>query len=296
MATKHRPQPAPRTTERPFVTPEGVDLRLNIADASQRAAAFIIDAIIIVLIMIALFFALAFTGGLLFRMTGKFGGEIALSVGLLIFFLLRNFYFTLFEMTPAAATPGKRMVGLRVAARDGGQLRAQAVFTRNIMRELEVFVPLSMMMQSASSGGVSGWIYLLGFVWSFIFVFFPLFNKDRLRLGDLVGGTWVVRTPKLSLGRDMADDGSSQIARFGFSPAQLDAYGAKEVQVLEGVLRARNRQTQAMVAERIMKKIGWIPHPAQNDAEFLSAYYAAVRGHLEKKLLMGVRRRDKHDV
>jgi len=40
-----------------------------------------------------------------------------------------------------AATPGKRILGIRVAARNGKALTAEAVFARNAMRELEVFLP-----------------------------------------------------------------------------------------------------------------------------------------------------------
>lgn len=139
-------------------------------------------------------------------------------------------------------------------------------------------------------------MYLLAFVWAAIFVFFPLFNKDRLRVGDLIGGTWVVRTPRRKLIRDMADDGAGRMAAYDFTPAQVDAYGAKELHVLETVLRRGDRKTQRDVADRIAKKIGWTRSPQEADRDFLSAYYAALRGRLEQKLLMGVRRRDKHDV
>ena len=69
----------------------------------------------------------------------------------------------------AAATPGKRIMGLRVASRDGGRLKAEAVFSRNAMRELEVFLPLSVLGARASEGGVDSWLYLLGFVWAGVF-------------------------------------------------------------------------------------------------------------------------------
>lgn len=278
-------------TERAFVTPEGVDLRLSIGDAGQRAAAFLLDASIIVAILIGFTLLVVLTG------LGAMGAgrELLAIIWLAVFFLLRNFYFTAFELSAAAATPGKRIMGLRVASRDGGRLRAEAVFSRNAMRELEVFLPLSVLGARASEGGVDGWIYLLAFIWAGVFVFFPLFNRDRLRLGDLVGGTWVVRTPRRKLTRDMADDGVQRIASYDFTARQLDAYGAKELHVLESVLRQGDRKTLASVAERIARKIGWTRED-DTDREFLTSYYAALRGRLEQKLLMGVRRRDKHDV
>lgn len=283
-------------TERPFVTPEGVDLRLNIGDAGQRAAAFMLDAAIIVGVLIG--FSIA--AGLL-RIgaavaTGGRGGELMAVIWLVGAFVLRNFYFTAFELSGAAATPGKRAMGLRVASRDGGRLKAESVFVRNAMRELEVFLPLSLLFSRAGEGDVESWMYILGFIWAGIFVLFPLFNKDRLRIGDLIGGTWVVRTPKRKLSRDMADDGAARVATYAFTPAQIDAYGAKELHVLESVLRQEDRKTMQAVAERIAGKIGWTRAPHDSDRDFLSAYYAALRGRLEHKLLMGVRRKDKHDI
>ncbi|CAN7384905.1 RDD family protein [Phenylobacterium sp. LjRoot164] len=276
---------------RAFVTPEGVDLRLQIGDGGQRAAAFFIDVLIIAAALLGLTILAIATG---VTSGGQAGMEIAAIIWLLIAFLLRNFYFTAFELSAAAATPGKRMLGLRVAARDGGRLRAEAVLVRNAMRELEVFMPLSVIMVRTQEGGGQAWMYLLGVVWVGIFALFPLFNRDRLRIGDLVGGTWIVRTPRQRLARDMAVEGSERLVRYPFTPAQLDAYGEKELHVLEEVIRRRDRRTVRAVAERITTKIGWTASPDQDDYDFLSAYYAALRGRLESRMLMGRRRRDKH--
>jgi uncharacterized RDD family membrane protein YckC len=286
-------EPATRSLRRVFVTPEGVDLRLNIADAGQRAGAFLLDAAIIIAVLIALTILSAIMG---LGSAGQGGFEVVAVIWLLGFFLLRNFYFTVFELSAAAATPGKRVFGLRVAARDGGRLKAESVFARNAMRELEVFLPLSILVSQTNQGGAESWLWLLSVVWAGIFVFFPLFNKDRLRPGDLVGGTWVVQTPRNKLNRDMADDGAERLGRFAFTPAQLDAYGARELHVLETVLRQRDRRTVHAVADRIAGKIGWPREDPGGDEDFLSAYYVALRGRLEQRLLMGVRRRDKHDV
>jgi uncharacterized RDD family membrane protein YckC len=232
------------------------------------------------------------------RAAGMKGAEVMAVLWLLGFFLLRNFYFVGFELSAAAATPGKRVMGLRVAARDGGRLRPGAIFARNAMRELEIFIPISMLFAPAGveGGGVEGWMYLLGVTWAGVFLLFPLFNKDRLRAGDLIGGTWVVRAPKRKLMRDMADEGAERLQRYAFTLEQIDAYGAKELHVLEDVLRQRERKTMRAVADRIAGKIGWSRLAEEDDYDFLSAYYAALRKRLEARLLMGVRRRDKHDV
>ena len=220
--------------------------------------------------------------------------EATIVVLALTSFLLRNAYFILFELGPRAATPGKRALGLRVAARNGGRLTSDMVFARNFMRELELFVPLSFIL--AGGQGVDGWLKLLGLIWCAIFVFFPLFNRDRLRVGDLVAGTWVVKAPKTALLPDLAGDGEVRLADFSFTQAQLDAYGVYELQVLEDVLRRRDRKTMQSVADRIRSKIGWIRGANEMDGDFLSAYYAAVRGRLESRLLFGKRKKDKFDV
>ncbi|MGZ9099834.1 MAG: RDD family protein [Brevundimonas sp.] len=283
-----------RTRQRTLVTPEGIDLRLEIASVGQRLGALIIDLLIIIGVIVAF----SISAGLVLGSMGRGSAEMIAVIWLLGLFLLRNGYFLGFEMSARAATPGKRAMGLRVAARDGGRLKFEAIFTRNVLRELELFLPLSVMLAMPLSGGggdVDGWIYVLGLVWCAVFVFLPLFNADKLRAGDLVAGTWVLRAPRQKLLRDMADDGAVHQPDFAFTPAQLDAYGVKELQVLEQVLRTRDRPTVRAVADRIAGKIGY-ERGAAPDIEFLRAYYHAIRGRLESRLLMGRRRKDKFDL
>lgn len=289
-AGKYAPSPARqrRMLERSLVTPEGVDLRIRLADAGERAGAFCIDIAIIAAALIAVTFVSLLAG----VSTGS--AEFVAVIWLLAFFILRVFYFTIFEMGARAATPGKRALGIRVAARNGGRLKAEAIFARNAMREIEVFLPLGFL---ASQGGdnLDGLIVLAGFCWSGIFAFFPLFNRDRLRPGDIIAGTWVVKAPKRKLQKDIAGDGEKALAKFQFTQSEIDAYGVHELHVLESVLRARDGETMERVAAQIRKKIGRPPAQDEADDEFLDAYYTALRKRLETRLLYGVRRRDKFD-
>jgi hypothetical protein len=50
------------------------------------------------------------------------------------------------------------------------------------------------------------------------------------------------------------------------------------------------------VAERIRAKIGWRGSPNEGDFEFLNAYYRALRQKLERRMLFGVRKKDKFDA
>ncbi len=277
---------------RDFVTPEGVDLRLVVADASERAGAFLLDAVILVagLIAITIVFVLAAASLGIDRPEA----EVIFSALLLIFFVARYFWFVVWELTPRAATPGKRVVGIRVAARDGGRLTAEAVFVRNAMRELEVFVPLTLLVMPAT--GVDALTRLAALVWASVFVFFPLFNRDRLRVGDLVAGTWVVRAPRRKLLADLAERAPPAASGFQFTPAQAAAYGEHELHVLEEVLRGPDDKTRQAVAARIRNKIGWTAAPGEHDRAFLDAYYAALRDRLEGGLLIGRRKKNKFDV
>src|SRR3569832_669277 len=122
---------------RPLITPEGVDLRVKIAPVGERALALFIDLAIIAGILLVLLFSVL---GVLTAMKVDEGAAVGAIVWLLGFFVLRNFYFTLFECGARAAAPGKRLMGLRVAARDGGVLSADVVVARNAMRELELYL------------------------------------------------------------------------------------------------------------------------------------------------------------
>jgi uncharacterized RDD family membrane protein YckC len=278
-------QPAAKLA-RELVTPEGVDLRIALADAGERISAFLLDVLFIVLMLVAL--TLVVIAGAF--ATGFVATEYLGILWILGFFFLRVFYFTAFEVTPRAATWGKRILGIRVASRDGGALTADAIFARNAMRELELFLPLSFLV--AQKEAVDAWIYLLATVWCGVFVLFPLFNRDRLRIGDIVAGTWVVRAPKRLLGRDLLD--RPQSSELVFTKEQVDAYGIKELAVLEDVLRHSHAETVHAVAERIRTKIG-MTHDRSLDGEFLQAYYKALRARLETRMLFGRRKRDKFD-
>jgi len=275
---------------RHLVTPEGIDLQIQLADVGARIGAFAIDLVIIVLTLIAAAYALG--------SMSLYNDDLAFIILVMIAFLLRSFYFTLFELGRRAATPGKMILKIRVAARGKARLSAASVFARNALREIGFFLPLGFLF-GIGSGGVDGWMSLLASIWAGIFLFFPLFNKDRLRVGDLVAGTWVVRSPRPMLAADLVTtdkpENEALFAKFTFTPAQIDAYGIKELHVLEDVLRAKDRDVLEDVANRIRKKIGWVWEHGESDIVFLKAYYAALRGRLESKMLMGVRREDKFD-
>ena len=274
---------------RPLVTPEGVDLRVKLADAGTRAAAFLLDVVIIVTAAIVVSLVVIFgLGGL-----GAKEAEPLFIVWIIFIFLLRNVYFIAFEAGRRGATPGKRIVGVRVASRSGAGLSIDQVIARNLMREIEVFLPLSIIAARGGAGVADTLSTIFGLVWALLFSLFPLFNRDRLRIGDLLAGTWVVEAPKLKLVEDLSQRQDPFAKRFHFSPAQLDAYGIAELHKLEEVLRRDDYFAMKAVAETIGHKIGMTIEPIDSRA-FLTAYYGELRAHLERKLLLGNRKADKH--
>src|SRR3954453_13321400 len=283
---------APRDLKRAFITPEGVDLRLELGSAGSRAGAFVIDFILMTVALIAMTIAALY----LAWHSGKGGpseGAMAF-IGVLWlvgFFILRNGWFSLFEMGSRGATPGKRLMGLRVVARDGARLTGAAVIARNAMREIEIFLPLPFLAQQTAEGTADTFLVLFALIWSGIFLFFPLFNRDRLRVGDLVAGTWVVRTGKAALSEDLV--GSAYRPRRTFPEAALGLYGIYELQTLEQVLR--NEQPDAVMtgARTIRDKAGLTDDG--DDYGFLSDYYAALCARLEAGLMVGWRRDTKFD-
>jgi uncharacterized RDD family membrane protein YckC len=273
-----------RDLKRTFITPEGVDLRLELGSAGSRAGAFVLDFIAMIVILVVVTFAVSFTA-----VPGT--QQFLLMLWLLGFFILRNGWFSLFEMGSRGATPGKRLMGLRVVARDGARLTGAAVIARNAMREIEVFLPLSFLGMQTAQGTADTFLVLFALTWSGLFLFFPLFNKDRLRVGDLVAGTWVVQTTKAKLSTDLV--GGAQRPRRTFPEAALKLYGIYELQTLEQVLRNDQAEAIATVARTIRHKAD-LPDDG-DDWGFLSDYYAALCARLESGLMVGRRRENKFE-
>jgi uncharacterized RDD family membrane protein YckC len=137
-------------------TPEGIAISIRPAGFVVRATAFLIDAAIrIVFLMIC---STALAAG------GKFGGGV-----LLIFlFVLNWLYAVIFELTAAAATPGKRIMGLVVLMANGLPITPAGCLIRNLLRVVDA-LPL---------------FYAFGIVCI-------LLRNDSRRIGDLAGGTVV---------------------------------------------------------------------------------------------------------
>lgn len=280
-----------------MVTPEGVGLNVYIANAGARAGAVVLDIVFIAMIMFAYVIILGIIISTFDINDNSSFGAFLLVVSIIFIFMLRNAYFLFFELGSKSATWGKRILGLRVASRDGGRLTKEAVIARNLVREIELFLPISYLITTSVQGGLSNYAVIAGLIWICIFLFFPLFNKDRLRCGDVIAGTWVVHAEKAKMTNIVAsaDSVNNQLsAQYRFTDEELDIYGEYELKTLEKVLREESSDAERAVYEAICRKLDWVPGSGDERA-FLENYYTQLRARLEGDMRFGKRRADKFD-
>jgi uncharacterized RDD family membrane protein YckC len=296
--------------KRTLVTPEGLALPFTLAARGSRAGALMID------VMIIFFSLLAIALTIVWILAGVLDGtsldpdqlpnsaaEFLGVVLTLCVFGTWYGYFLVQELGPRGATFGKRIVGIRVAARGGARLTPEAVIARNLLRDIEVFYPLVFLLGLLSLADNGEEIGILGWVatgWFALFALLPFFNRDGLRAGDIIAGTWVVERPRARLATVLsaqgaaAAEGSSAVTgvRYEFGDAELSVYGEKELQTLERMLREADAEALQAVHATICRKIGWDPG-AGDERAFLEAFYAQLRAKLEGDMRFGKRKADK---
>jgi uncharacterized RDD family membrane protein YckC len=273
-------------SRRYIVSPEGVTLPVDLADYGERATAFVIDLVIMNCAALVAFLPVVVL------LQAGVRSVVLITVFLFIAFVVRNAYFIHFELSWQGATPGKRLVGLRVVDRRGGPLLPSAVIARNLTREIELFMPLGILNSLGSAQGAS-WA-IAG--WLLFFAALPFFNRDRMRGGDLIAGTMVIALPRRALLSDLVE----RTSQYAFTERQLGAYGAFELQVLEELLRradvAQSAPMLRDVCDKICRKIAWpAVIPDSETVMFLRDFYTAERAFLEREQLFGKAPADKHD-
>ncbi len=295
---------------RTLVTPEGLALPISLASRGSRAGALIFDVMIIAASLIAFQLLLLWIGAGVLAGTaadpsrGSQGVQEFMVILIVLFdFAIWYSYFLVQELGPRGATLGKRIVGIRIAARGSARLTPEAVIARNLLRDVEIFYPLvflvvlTAMSQSGEDIGVLGWV-VTG--WFALFLLFPFFNRDALRAGDIVAGTWVVERPRTKLAAVLSIKGAATAlgqsevtgVRYDFGEAELAVYGEKELQTLERLLRDAQPDALAAVHATICRKIGWDPG-AGDERAFLEAFYTQLRARLEAGMRFGKRKADK---
>lgn len=142
-------------------TPEGILIELRPAGLTARCYAFAIDLMFRLVLLSAV-------AGLTEALQG-----VGVALLLIVMFASEWLYPVLFELSPWAATPGKRVLGLTTVMDNGLPITPAASFTRNLLRVAD-FLPL-----------------FYGFA-----IVSMLTRRDFKRLGDLAAATLVVYRPK----------------------------------------------------------------------------------------------------
>jgi len=142
---------------------EGVEVRLRIAGPYLRMFAYGLDMVFIIggVGILAMLVAIVGVG---------VGGAIAEGLMAIILFLVSWFYHIFFECGQRGATPGKRIMGLRVVQPSGAPIRVGQGVVRNFLRVVDILPPVTYGFGLASC----------------------LMTKRFQRLGDLAAGTVVV--------------------------------------------------------------------------------------------------------
>lgn len=295
--------------QRTLITPEGVGVPVTVASRAARFGALALDVVILniglILFQVVVFFV---SGGLSEGAAteldaGTSSAREFLNILYIIFMFLAWYgYFLVQELGPRGATLGKRAVGIRVAARDGGRLTPEAIVARNLLRDVEIFYPLVFIFITLITSAMemdSGNMIWAALIWFFVFALFPFFNRDAMRAGDVIAGTWVVETPRTALATALSTEGAAAQGtsamtgvRYTFGEAELSVYGEHELQTLERMLREAQPEALQAVHDTICRKIGWDPG-AGDERAFLEAFYAQLRAKLEGDMRFGKRKADK---
>lgn len=270
--------------------PEGVAVRFEVAPVASRFAAQLFDLLITSFAVGAVM--------LIFLIPGLGNSTVAGVVFFALILLVRAPYYIIAELMWNGRTLGKRMMSIRVTGVDGRGLSTHGVVARNLMKEVEVFAPLSFLLAAQAMG----WFWsLVTLAWIVILLAFPAFHGRRQRIGDILAGTIVVADPRPVLLAELAAAGGSD--EFVFTDAQLGHYGRFELQTLETLLRAHPasaiddppQPAIVEVAAQIRRKINYSESVADSRAlAFLHAFYTAQRDFLERRRLYGDDRADKH--
>lgn len=138
--------------------PENVEIELRIAGPVVRALAWVIDFIIRLIVYMLLILFLV-----------NYLGRLGFGLFLIAIFLLEWFYPVFFEIYQQGATPGKKLMGIKVVNELGIPVDFAASMVRNLLRTID-FLPF---------------LYATGLL-------AMLMNKDFKRIGDIAAGTFVI--------------------------------------------------------------------------------------------------------
>ncbi len=235
-------------------TPDHVALEFELAGPGSRFSAYLLDLLFSVLIMIGvvLIVLLSGTAGIrtLFHLVhGQSSWIVSWGAALLIMmlFVIHWGYYVFFEALWHGATPGKKILGVRVIRQDGLPIGFREAALRNLLRVADMLPPPC---------------YLLGGLVAH-------FDPQGRRLGDMVAGTYVVMEKFAMAGRRPLAAAWAARIETGHSRQTLTlphgAISAQQIGLIEQFLVRRHQFTEdrrALLAWQIAEPL--LPYLAQD--------------------------------
>ncbi len=261
-------------------TPEYVSLQFEPAGLGSRAAAHILDQLIlvvanIVIVVIGIFVLMGLNNPTPIEFLPYQLGSLPFAIMIILLFVVNWGYFLAFEYFAGGRTPGKYWLGIRVIQGNGQSITLLSSFIRNLMRIIDMLPAY----------------YLVGIIMVF-------FHSQHKRLGDIVAGTIVVHERKKKrkkkqtpIEKEMELRG---ITKDGLVLEEyaIKALGTKEWKLLKAYsqrfvqlpVEKRNQLTKQL-AELLLPKIGINPDQKEYELErILLTLYVILKDEWEFEL------------
>ncbi len=216
-------------------TPEGIAIELRPAGLSSRCYAYLLDQLIRFGIWYAIVIATSIMGG--------FG----LGLMLIVLFVLEWIYPVIFELSRWGATPGKRVLGIKVVMDNGLPVTPAASITRNLLRAAD-FMPA---------------LYGFGIV-------SMMLRKDFKRLGDVAANTLVVyrapAAPKIAIDdieplapvRPLPPEDQAAVVALAARAARLTPERLDELAALAAWVSGDAGRSGPQVTRRVLAVAHWL--------------------------------------
>ena len=216
-------RPAPLEQQVEIETPEQVVFSYTIAGIGSRAAAAIVDYLMMAVIAFVVFiiFSALLSGS---EREARGWGMAAM---ILFLFALNWGYFVLFEAIWDGQTPGKRQLGIRVVQDGGYSVSFAASAVRNLARMIDMLPGM----------------YAIG-------IASAAMSKSGKRLGDMLAGTIVVQEKIVHIA-PVVSTGAAAPAAVPLTAAQSD----REYEVLERYIARRSAldpDRRRLIAEQLL--------------------------------------------
>lgn len=223
-------------------TPENVSLEFELAGPGSRGVAVAIDTVIqSAVATIITIILLAITGEDSLNLMLARNNTLYIVIALLAIFVIQFGYFFLFEVFMHGATPGKKLVGLKVMMANGEPVSVTASLIRNLIR----------------IGDMLPGIYAVG-------VICVVLTRRYMRVGDLAANTVVVKASERK--RNLVEPPIASAERRNLILSQKE-----EALLTEYYSRQRNPKNQvksdileAMLYHHFYGKVGLVPNLPNN--------------------------------